>query len=72
MPRGDGGPGLTVAGRFVFVLFIFFLARSTEFHAHSSLPPCDSVSLSYFVLAVPTISVGEKTFARVPHYLYQY
>ena len=29
-----------------------------------------SVSLSYFILGVPMSSVREKTYSRVPHYLY--
>ena len=32
--------------------------------------PSSSVSLSYFIIAVPFTSVLENTLARVPHFLY--
>ena len=57
---------------FLFFVSFFLLVRSICFHAHSSLPLCLPCFFVLFHACCFHEQFREKTFARVPHYLYQY
>ena len=62
-------PG-TVGSDYCFTFGIFVLHASfTPFLLFTLYLPPSSVSLSYFILGVPKLGVGDNT--RVPHLLYR-
>ena len=60
------------ARTFCFLFRFCFLVRSICFHAHSSLPLCLPGFFELFHAYCSHEQFREKTFAWVPHYLYQY